>query len=109
MQCTTLDRVEENGNMVMRPKKQFDTLDRAIAVAKIENAKPEHIHKVVAYKCDTCHKYHVGRNGKVLTEKERSKRQQELSSAAREKEAKREYALANLKVVGYIDLSKIKY
>ena len=33
----------------------------------------------------------------------------ELSSAAREKEAKREYALANLKVVGYIDLSKIKY
>ena len=109
MQCTTLDRVEENGVMVMRPKKQFDTLDRAIAVAKIENAKPEHIHKVVAYKCDTCHKYHVGRNGKVLTEKERSKRQQELSSAAREKEAKREYALANLKVVGYIDLSKIKY
>jgi hypothetical protein len=75
MQCTTLDRVEENGIMVMRPKKQFDTLDQAIAVAKIENANPEHTHKVVAYKCNVCHKYHVGRNGKPLSDKERSKRQ----------------------------------
>jgi hypothetical protein len=109
MECTTLDRVEENGVMVMRPKKQFDTLDKAIAVAKIENAKPDHIHKVVAYKCNVCHKYHVGRNGKPLTEKERLKRQREITFEIELKEKKREHALSNLKVVGYIDLSKIKY
>jgi len=109
MQCTTLDRVEENGIMVMRPKKQFDTLDKAIAVAKIENAKPEHLHKVVAYKCNICYKYHIGRNGKPLTVKERNKRQQEIKQSVEVKEAKHQHALDNLKVVGYIDLNKIKY
>ncbi len=109
MECTTLDRVEENGVMVMRPKRQFDTLDKAIEVAKLENAKSDHIHKVVAYKCNTCFKYHVGRNGKPLTDKEKEKRQREISTKVKVKQEQREYALSNLKVVGYIDLSKIRY
>lgn len=73
MECTTFDRIQENGVMVSRPKKQFDTMDIAISVAKIENAKEHHIHKVVAYKCNVCCKYHVGRNGKKLTKKEKDR------------------------------------
>lgn len=109
MECTTLDRVEENGQIVMRPKKQYDTMDDAIKVAKIENAKPQHIHKVVAYKCNTCCKYHIGRNGKELTEKEKTKLQKEFNNKIKIKEQKKEYALSNLKIVGWIDLNQIRY
>lgn len=108
MQCSTFDKVEENGTIVNRPKKQFDTLDIAISVAKRENSKPEHIHKVVAYKCTICHKYHVGRNGKLLTNKERDKNQKEFVDKNKLEEKKRQYALSNLKIIGYIDLDKIK-
>lgn len=95
--------------MVTRPKKQFDTLDKAIAVAKLENAKPEHIHKVVAYKCRICFKYHVGRNGKEITDKQRAKLQKEQTAKTTFNERKFKGAVSNLKVVGYVDLSKIKY
>jgi len=107
MECTTLESYDENGQMKMRPKKQFDTLDGAIAVAKIENAKPHHIHKVVAYKCKTCFKYHIGRNGKEIKEKDKKKLQQMFSDKlALEKKRKEN---PNFKVVGYIDLSTIRY
>ena len=85
MQCTTLDRVEENGVMVMKPKRQFPTLDAAIAAAKVENARDDHDHKVVAYKCNVCFKYHIGRNGKPLTDKERNKRKRELDIKIKKK------------------------
>jgi len=109
MTCTTFDHIEENGQMIMRPKKQFDTLDAAIIVAKLENAKPDHIHKVVGYKCNVCHKYHIGRNGKELKDKERNKLQKEFGIQKQRKKQQREYALSNLKVVGWIDLNKIRY
>lgn len=109
MQCTTLDRVEENGVMVMRPKKQFPTLDAAIAVAKIDNAKDDRDYKVVAYKCNVCFKYHVGRNGKPLTDKERAKRKKELDGQAKLREYQRQHPFDKIKVVGFIDLNKIRY
>ena len=96
MECFTFDRIE-SGEIIQRPKKKFDTLDKAIEVAKYENSKSEHLSKVVAYKCSVCHKYHIGRNGKTLTQKERDKRTKEINQSKR------------LKIVGKIDLSSIKY
>jgi hypothetical protein len=92
MECVTLDRYDEAGNPIYKPKVKYDTLDAAIAVAKIENAKNEHTEKVVAYKCKVCFKYHTGRNGKLLTDKERDKRRKELNKPVR------------FKVIGRIEL-----
>jgi len=49
-----------------QPKKKFMTLEDAIAEAKRLNLKDQQIHKVVAYKCSVCHKYHVGKGKKIL-------------------------------------------
>lgn len=73
MECETIERYDENMNPVFKPKLKFETLDDAIEHAKRVNSKDHIIHKVVAYKCSKCHKYHVGRNGKELTDKERNK------------------------------------
>jgi uncharacterized membrane protein len=51
---------------VKQPKKKFTTLDGAIAEAKRINQKENQIHKVIAYKCSVCHKYHVGKGKKIL-------------------------------------------
>lgn len=73
MECQTLERYDENGLPVFKPKKSFDTLDEAIEVAKYINSQDHVIHKVVSYKCKKCMKYHIGRNGKELTGKQRDK------------------------------------
>lgn len=73
MECETFDRYDENLKIIMKPKLKFDTLDDAIKHAKQVNSNDHVIHKVVAYKCRKCFKYHVGRNGKELTDKERIK------------------------------------
>ena len=72
-ECQTLERYDEDLKPVLKPKLKFETLDLAITHAKKVNSLDHIIHKVVAYKCKICHKYHVGRNGKVLTDKERIK------------------------------------
>jgi hypothetical protein len=106
MECQTKEYINESGEWVMKPKHKFDTLDDAIKAAKIENSKPERIHKVVAYKCNTCFKYHIGRNGKEISNKERLK----LQKAGRKpKPLTFQEKLANVKIVGFIDLTKIKY
>jgi predicted CXXCH cytochrome family protein len=73
MECQTLESYDENHNPILKSKLKFETLDLAIEHAKKVNSLDHIIHKVVAYKCKQCHKYHVGRNGKELTEKERNK------------------------------------
>jgi len=73
MECETIDRFNENGDPIFRLKKKYETLDDAIEAAKNINSKDTIIHKVVAYKCPKCYKYHIGRNGKELKEKERNK------------------------------------
>ena len=104
MECKTLERYDENGKQVLKPKKQFERLDDAIKAAKFENARPERFKKVVAYKCGECHKYHLGRNGNGITEKERLKYQKEMKFKRPTVERQE-----NLKVVGFIDLTKIRY
>jgi hypothetical protein len=109
MECSTLNYFSEDGVAVYKPKVQYDTLDEAIKVAKIENAKSHHIHKLVAYKCNSCFKYHIGRNGKEISEKKRLKLQKELKW--KDKKTERipfEKAIQNVKIVGYIDLTNIK-
>ena len=73
MQCKTIERYDENLNTIFKDKKKFDTLDEAISAAKKVNSKDNIIHKVVGYKCNVCFKYHIGRNGSELKEKERIK------------------------------------
>ena len=60
-----------NGEWFEKEKKSFDTDKEAIEKARLMNLDLKTIHKVVAYKCKVCQKWHVGRTHKVLTEKDR--------------------------------------
>lgn len=74
---TTL-KLNDEGVMVEVPKKSFNTLDEAIIACKKVNSFPDIKEKVVSYKCQTCYKYHIGRNGKQLKEKEKEKYIEEI-------------------------------
>jgi len=78
MDCMTLERYDENLQPVYKPKKAFDTQDEAIEFAKFVNAQDHVIHKVVQYRCKVCKKYHLGRNGKELKDKERIKHKKQI-------------------------------
>ena len=74
MQCETFSHIDtDTMGKVMKPKKAFKTHDAAIKACKELNIRPHNIHKLVSYKCNVCFKYHIGRNGKELTEKYRNK------------------------------------
>ncbi len=94
-----------DGVETKQPKKPFDTLDAAIAVCKIINADPNITEKVVSYKCSVCHKYHVGRNGKLISPKYRKRLGVELENLQIKKK-KAEINAISFKVVGHIDLSQ---
>jgi hypothetical protein len=74
----TLERYDEQHNPVYKPKRVFDTQDEAIEVAKFVNSQDRVIHKVVPYRCKICNKYHLGRNGKELKDKERQKHKMQV-------------------------------
>ena len=57
----------------IKDKLKFDTLDDAIEHAKWVNSKEDILQKVVAYKCNLCFKYHVGRNGRNISDKQKKK------------------------------------
>lgn len=59
-------------------KWSYNTLDDAIHAAKMSNSKESTIHKYVAYKCDICCKYHIGKSKRELKDKDRLKYQKEL-------------------------------
>ena len=40
-------------------------------IARFLNTKENIIHKMIAYKCSTCGKWHIGNNGSELTEEDR--------------------------------------
>ncbi len=125
MQCRTFSHINEKGGKTYKDKKSFETLKEAILECKVLNAKPKQITKLVSYKCRTCCKYHIGRNGKTLTEKYKEKLNAELDllfpsrrkrnkSTVRKKYANRtgnatDPKLPNglFKVIGKIDLSKV--
>jgi len=111
MTCNTLSK-SEDGQKEWKFKKAYDTLDEAILSAKKQNAQERTVEKLEAYKCTYCYKYHIGRNGKLITQKEKDKYRKELGLGLKilgkinletlEPESK-------VKVIGWIDLNKIRY
>ena len=65
-------------NGVLEEKKSFDTEQDALRMARFLNTKDNIIHKMVAYKCAKCGKWHVGSNNTVLDEAERKKNKEKL-------------------------------
>lgn len=65
-------------NRVLEEKKSFDTEQDALRMARFLNTKDNIIHKMVAYKCAKCGKWHVGSNNTVLDEAERRKNKEKL-------------------------------
>lgn len=107
MQCDTLQYTDPStGLPVTKKKYKFETLDEAIAFAKLSNAEDHKIHKVAAYKCKMCHQYHLGRTGTEITEKYRTKLKAEIAEEHRIAQLKRNKPKhLNLNVVGHIDVS----
>jgi len=70
MEC---DKIFENekGELITTPKRKFSTIDEATIVAEYENSKFDRTYKVVTYKCKICYKYHIGRDGNKINDKER--------------------------------------
>lgn len=100
--------IDENGNKVLKDKRKFNTLDEAIEACKILNARLDRIDKVVSYKCSVCHKYHIGRNGKEISDKVRNKLSKTHEVVNRTPVNNIEnWNNAQFKIVGKIDLSKV--
>ena len=92
MTCDTLVRIDPDGRKIYKSKKPYNALEDAIKEAKKLNAQDHQIHKLVAYKCNYCRNYHIGRNGKEISEKDRFKYKKESLN------------LIKFKVVGKINL-----
>lgn len=60
-------------NGELTPKQGYNTEKEAIEMARFLNSKPNVIHKMVAYKCSLCGKWHIGNNGRILTDKDKEK------------------------------------
>jgi len=111
MTCNTISQTDE-GKQEWKYKKAYSTLDEAILAAKRKNAQELTIQKLVAYKCSYCYQYHIGRNGKMLTQKEKEKYKKELGIQLN---VLGKISLdflkpgSKVKVVGWVDLNKIKY
>ena len=61
-------------------KKSFDSEHEALKMARFLNTKENVIHKMVAYKCIKCNKWHIGSNSTVLTDDIRSQQKEKLKS-----------------------------
>jgi len=69
-----------DGSRTYKAKKSFDTELRAQQECFKLNLKPEAIHKLVAYKCPICNKWHIGHhNSKSLDEKDKIKIQKQYN------------------------------
>jgi hypothetical protein len=90
MECTTkhVDRI--TGELIDKPKIKFKNLESAIKHAKSVNSLPDRKYKVVSYKCHICYGFHVGRNGKELSTKDKDKYKKALNRG--------------FKIIGKIDL-----
>ena len=102
MTCVTKMFNAETGKVIAKPKERYETLDDAIKACKELNTRPDRVEKIVSYKCDFCHKYHTGRNGKEITDKYREK----ITPKVKEKKVTVE--TPNFKIIGYLDLSTFK-
>lgn len=60
-----------DGKVFTKEKIGYSSDKEAIEKARVMNCREHTIHKLVAYKCPVCQKWHIGRSRKVLTEKEK--------------------------------------
>lgn len=60
-----------DGKVFDKEKIGYSSDKEAIEMARVMNCREHTIHKLVAYKCPVCQKWHIGRSRKVLTEKEK--------------------------------------
>ena len=67
-----------NGELV--EKKSFESERDALRMARFLNTKENVIHKMVAYKCSKCGKWHIGSNSTVLTDDIRLLQKEKLKS-----------------------------
>ena len=65
-----------NGKFVV--KKSFETEIDAVTMARYLNSRENVIHKMVAYKCSKCDKWHIGSNGTILREEDKLKYKKKL-------------------------------
>lgn len=75
---TTRSHYKIGPNQVLIPKKAFDTEMDALTTARFLNTKEDIIHKMIAYKCIVCGKWHVGGNGRLLTDEDRREAREKL-------------------------------
>ena len=62
----------------MLPKKGYNTEMDALTTARFLNSQPYSIHKMVAYKCIKCDKWHIGSTDRVLTDEDRQEAREKL-------------------------------
>ena len=58
--CKTFDRIVD-GVKIYKDKKKYKTFEEALQAARNMNKNPNQIHKMQAYKCKTCLRFHIGR------------------------------------------------
>tara|TARA_R110000824_G_scaffold105368_8_gene249352 strand:- start:6266 stop:6568 length:303 start_codon:yes stop_codon:yes gene_type:complete len=95
--CETILGYDELGEPKLKKKLKYDTHDKAVKACKKLNLKEGQIHKLVTYKCRICYKYHIGRNGKKITDKYANKLTKEKVRSSTPKGL-------SLKIIGKIDL-----
>jgi len=67
-------------NNELIPKKSYETEQEAVTLARFLNSKENVIHKMVAYKCSKCDKWHIGSNGNLLTDDDREHYRKKLKN-----------------------------
>lgn len=70
--------IDESGHEIQFPKRSYDTEKEAIAAANRINAWGHDLHKMVAYKCSKCEKWHVGHNNTTMTDERREEAKKKI-------------------------------
>lgn len=95
MKCDTHSHYDENGEEMRKNKLAYETFKEANEKAKILNLARGRKKMLSAYKCKICGKYHIGKNGKYITEEYRKRVTPTIK-------------LKGLTVTGKIDLTPLK-
>lgn len=102
MECTTT-RISPDNETIIQPKRQFLTQEEAIKHCKYMNSLPERTFKITPYKCSVCYKFHVGRNGNVIKEKEKLNKT-ELKNFLHPTKYKPKPIMTEIRIIGKINL-----
>ena len=79
----TYKSINEFGEVIEIPKKAYDDERSAVSAAKKINAYGHDIHKMVAYKCCKCDKWHIGHNYTVMTDRRRETEREKMHGKSR--------------------------